>query len=91
MFSLFICFAPTFFTSAMRVSANELEYWDFSGGVEAKYNSRNHYAESITINGTNYESIPNHIWKKIRVGDLLTKKKCSDTITINQRSYKFWQ
>jgi len=89
VFTLFLCFAPAFFASQSRMDVTTKVHWDFSGKVTEKYNSRNHNANSITINKISYEGIPEHIWQYIRVGDFITKQECNNTIILNERKYLF--
>jgi len=88
-FSLFICYAPAFFSTMYRHSISEMNYWDFEGEITNKYISKNHAAKSIIVNSIKYERIPSHIWQVLSIGDTITKQPCNNRVIVNGIEYIF--
>ena len=87
IFLLFLFYIPVVATAGIRNGAITKEYWVFSGVVQETASS-NRNIKSITIANTEYSSIPENIWNKIKIGDLVSKEKCSNTIIINELNFK---
>ncbi len=86
IFLLFIFYIPVVASAGIRNGAITKEYWVFSGAVEERASS-NRNVKSITIANIKYSSFPKHIWKDISLGDVVSKKECSNTIKVNEQNY----
>jgi hypothetical protein len=86
-FGLAICFAPLFFSSMHRHSQSEIQYTIVSGPIQEKFISNNHAAKTFTINGKDYAFLPKDVWDNLKIGDIITKRECSNIVTINSDEY----
>lgn len=60
----------------------------FDGEVTRKYISDNHASKLFSVNGSDHGATKN-IWVYLNVGDIVSKKQCSNNITINGKVHTY--